>query len=190
MTRELIARGRVFVPPYFVIFMTPTPTTIQKKICLLGDFAVGKTSLVRRFVEGRFDDRYLSTIGVKVSRRTLRRTYGNLNLLIWDLAGSEEFKETTYLQGTAGALIVCDLTRRATLETLKNYAASLQQINRGMPLVFIGNKLDLSDQITIKEYELKMIAEAYGSPYIFTSAKTGTQVEIAFNLLAERLEIR
>lgn len=168
--------------------MLKTPTTIQKKICLLGDFAVGKTSLVRRFVEGRFDDRYLSTIGVKVSRRVLTRPYGAMNLMIWDLAGSEEFKETTYLQGTAGALIVCDLTRRSTLETLINYATNLYAISKGVPLVFIGNKVDLSEQIVIKERELKTIAEDFGSPYVFTSAKAGTQVEIAFNLLAEKLE--
>ncbi|MBK8429800.1 MAG: hypothetical protein IPL28_00260 [Chloroflexi bacterium] len=59
--------------------------TIQKKVCLLGDFAVGKTSLVRRFVEGRFDDRYLSTIGVKISRKTITRAEYILNLLVWDL---------------------------------------------------------------------------------------------------------
>ncbi len=164
--------------------------TVQKKICLLGDFAVGKTSLVRRFVESRFDDKYLSTIGVKISRRSLQRAYGTLNLLIWDLAGSEEFKESTYLQGSAGALIVCDLTRRSTLETLKNYASYLYQFSLGAPLVFIGNKMDLSDQYAIKEYELKEIAATFDSPYLLTSAKTGDQVENAFNLLAEKLENR
>ena len=64
--------------------------TVQKKVCLLGDFAVGKTSLIRRFVEGRFDDRYLSTIGVKISRKTVTRADHLLNLLIWDLAGGDE----------------------------------------------------------------------------------------------------
>jgi small GTP-binding protein len=162
--------------------------TIQKKICLLGDFAVGKTSLVRQFVEGRFDDKYLSTIGVKVSRRSLQRPYGTLNLLLWDLAGSEEFKETSYLQGTAGAFIVCDLTRRETLATLKNYASYLYQISQGVPLVFIGNKMDLSDEWAIKESELQNVAASFGSPYFLTSAKTGAHVETAFHLLAEKLE--
>ncbi|HNO94753.1 MAG TPA: hypothetical protein PKJ84_11315, partial [Anaerolineales bacterium] len=69
-------------------------TTIQKKICLLGDFGVGKTSLVQRFVEGRFDDKYLSTMGVKISRKTLKRSYGKLNLLIWDVAGSNGFESS------------------------------------------------------------------------------------------------
>ncbi len=97
---------------------------IQKKVCLLGDFAVGKTSLVRRFVEGRFDDKYLSTIGVKISRKTLARPYGALHLIVWDLAGGEEFgAESSYLRGAAGALIVGDLTRRETLESFERYAA-------------------------------------------------------------------
>lgn len=162
--------------------------TIQKKICLLGDFAVGKTSLVRRFVEGRFDDKYLSTIGVKISRRSLARPNGTMNLLVWDLAGSEEFKESSYLQGTAGALIVCDVTRRSTLETLKNYAMYLHQITVGVPLVFIGNKMDLVDQHAIKESELQAVAAGFSCPFILTSAKTGNQVEVAFQMLAEQLE--
>lgn len=85
---------------------------VQKKVCLLGDFAVGKTSLVRRFVEGHFEDKYLSTIGVKVARKSLDRDETKLNLLIWDLVGGNEFSrsETGYLLGTAGALVVCDLT--------------------------------------------------------------------------------
>lgn len=162
--------------------------TIQKKICLLGDFAVGKTSLVRRFVEDRFDDKYLSTIGVKISRRSLSRPNGIMNLLVWDLAGSEEFKESSYLQGTAGALIVCDVTRRSTLETLKNYAAYLHQISPGVPLVFIGNKADLADQQVIQQSDLHAVASGFGCPFLLTSAKTGNQVEIAFQLLAEQLE--
>ena len=70
-------------------------TTIQKKICLLGDFGVGKTSLVQRFVEGRFDDKYLSTVGVKISRKTLKRSYGEMNMLVWDLAGSNGFESSS-----------------------------------------------------------------------------------------------
>ncbi len=66
-------------------------TAIQRKVCLLGDYSVGKTSLVRRFVEGQFDDKYLSTIGVRISRRTMVRADKEINLLIWDLAGAQEF---------------------------------------------------------------------------------------------------
>lgn len=91
---------------------------VQRKVCLLGDFAVGKTSLVRRFVDNRFDDKYLSSIGVKVSRKTLNRSDHTLNLLIWDLVGGNEFsrREIGYLVGAAGALLVCDLTRLETVD--------------------------------------------------------------------------
>lgn len=164
-------------------------TIIQKKICLLGEFAVGKTSLVRQFVEGRFDDKYLSTIGVKVSRKSLTRAYGTLNLLLWDLAGSEEFKaNTAYLQGAAGAIVVCDLTRGETLSGLERYAQQVRAAGGTGPLVFLGNKADLTEQRSITEEDLQKAAEALGGPYLLTSAKTGANVEAAFLKLAELLE--
>jgi len=89
-------------------------TLIQKKVCLLGDFSVGKTSLSERFVYDRFSGRYLSTIGVKISRKPINISKDiMLNMLIWDLAGSEEFSgvQSSYLQGAQGAILVCDLTR-------------------------------------------------------------------------------
>ena len=91
--------------------------TISKKICLLGDFAVGKTSLVQRFVYALFDDKYISTIGVKVSRKTVvlprEDEVVELTLMLWDLAGSEEFGRVraSYLRGAVGAVLVCDVTR-------------------------------------------------------------------------------
>ena len=90
---------------------------VQKKICMLGSFSVGKTSLVRQFVEGQFTDKYLSTIGVKVSRKTVERPQSQLKFLIWDLAGGDDFTQVgnNYLRGAKGALIVCDLTRAETL---------------------------------------------------------------------------
>jgi small GTP-binding protein len=164
-------------------------TIFQKKICLLGEFAVGKTSLVRQFVEGRFDDKYLSTIGVKVARKSLARAYGTLNLLLWDLAGSEDFSANmAYLQGAAGALVVCDLTRGETLSGLERYARQMQTAGCQGPLVFLGNKADLTEQRSITEDDLKLVAEALGGPYFLTSAKTGANVEAAFLKLAELLE--
>jgi small GTP-binding protein len=164
-------------------------TVIQKKICLLGDFAVGKTSLVRRFVEGRFDERYLSTIGVKISRKPLTRPYGTLNLLVWDLAGSEEVgAESSYIRGASGALIVCDLTRRDTLSGLEHYAAQLRQLNPKAVTVFVGNKADLIETRAISDEDLQALSAKLNSPCFLSSAKTGENVENAFLNLAERIE--
>lgn len=168
-----------------------TVTVIQKKICLLGEFAVGKTSLVRRFVEGRFDDRYLSTIGVKISRRVVERPTGNMNLLIWDLAGSDEFNgqiQSSYLRGSAGAFIVCDLTRRETLSGFERYIEQIRAVGLSVPTVFLANKLDLTDERVVSDQDLEELSDKFGSPSLLCSAKTGENVERAFLLLAEMIE--
>lgn len=163
---------------------------VQKKICLLGDFAVGKTSLVRQFVEGRFDDKYLSTIGVKVSRKTLLRSEAQLNLLLWDLVGGNEFlrSEAGYLVGAAGALIVCDLTRTSTLDALTRYTHQVQSVNPQVCLLYLGNKADLTTERVITDEQLTAVATQLGGRYLLTSAKTGDNVEAAFNQLADLIE--
>jgi small GTP-binding protein len=163
---------------------------VQKKICLLGDYAVGKTSLTRRFVEGRFDDKYLSTIGVKVSRRLIEREDHSLNLLIWDLVGGNELsqRETGYLVGAAGALIVCDLTRPETVETLKRYAHHLRVVSPAAALVFIGNKLDLTAERMVTDDTLTAVSAGLQAEFQLTSAKTGQNVAEAFLRLAEKME--
>ncbi|MGB0387420.1 MAG: Rab family GTPase [Ardenticatenaceae bacterium] len=162
---------------------------IQKKICLLGDFAVGKSSLVRRFVEGRFDDKYLSTIGVKISRKVLTRPNCRVKMLLWDLSGGQEISKAqlSYLRGTAGALIVCDLTRAETLGAFELYARQVRKLNFKVPLVFIGNKADLKDERVISDTQLQMLCQDLGAPYLLTSAKTGMNVEAAFELLSDQL---
>lgn len=164
--------------------------TVQKKVCLLGDFAVGKTSLIRRFVEGRFDDKYLSTIGVKISRKTLERDDHRLNLLIWDLAGGDDFSKASanYLRGAAGALLVCDLTRAETLATLTDYAQQLRELDETAVLVLVGNKADLLEERQISDDALAAAAEAFAAPYLLTSALTGHHVEAAFHHLATAIE--
>jgi small GTP-binding protein len=164
----------------------------QAKVCLLGNFAVGKTSLVRRFVEDRFDDRYLSTIGVKISRKILDRSWGRLKLLIWDLAGEEKFVQyfSSYLEGAAGGLIVCDLTRKETLDSLSYFAEQLQAVASTPDMVFVGNKLDLAGQQELHSKNLEDMSRKLGGPYLLTSAKTGENTETAFQLLAELIEKR
>lgn len=167
-----------------------TFTTLQKKICLLGEFAVGKTSLVRCYVEGRFDDRYLSTIGVKISRRVVLLPQGKVNLLLWDLAGSDEFNgqiRANYLRGAAGAIIVCDLTRRETLTGFSRYLHQMQAVGLNIPLVFAGNKADLQAERQISFEEIQQVAQAAGVQVFLTSAKTGENVETIFQRLAEQV---
>jgi small GTP-binding protein len=158
---------------------------IQYKICLLGDFAVGKTSLVRQYVEGRFDDRYLSTIGVNVSRKSLDWNGSQYQLLIWDLAGGDKFfqYQNSYLSGALGAIIVADLTRHSTLEHLGDHVGQIRKANPGASIVFVGNKLDLANEREIEDEELKKVSELYQCRWILASAKTGNQVEDGFQEL-------
>lgn len=164
-------------------------TTFSKKICLLGDFAVGKTSLVRRFVYNLFDDRYISTIGVKVSRKTVvvprAGDVVELTMMLWDLAGSEEFNQVraSYLRGTAGAVLVCDLTRPETLTNLSTYTADLFQVSPDARLIIAANKSDLTDQQQIEPADVQTVAAQFNAPYYITSARTGDEVETLFRQL-------
>ncbi len=160
---------------------------IQKKVCLLGDFAIGKTSLIRRFVEGRFDESYLSTIGTHISRKPLNIGGQELVLLIWDLAGGDKFSPVmaSYYRGAAGALLVCDLTRPETLTILERYAQDFWHVNPQTPLVVVGNKVDLVDQRRISDEELAIFAQTLSAPWYTSSAKTGVNVETCFMTLGK-----
>lgn len=170
-------------------------STITKKICLLGDFNVGKTSLVRRFVEDKFSDQYLSTVGVKVSRKSVNpRTETDIhqmNLLIWDLEGNTKFKSITpsYLKGASGSIIVADLSRSDTIKNLSQHLQLFFEINpRGKAAVAL-NKADL-----IRPEKLAKLVENYQSQsskrilgVYTTSAKTGDLVEQMFKDMAKKL---
>ncbi len=166
---------------------------LSKKVCLLGDYGVGKTSLVRRFVYNMFDDRYLSTIGVKVSRKVIALPRGNdiaeLTLMLWDLAGSEEFDSVraSYLRGANGAIVVCDLTRPPTLESVAKYAAELRQTNSAARLIIAANKGDLTEKHQLTVEQVSAWATALRAAYYVTSAKTGTNVETIFRQLGQLL---
>lgn len=164
-----------------------------KENLLAGEFAVGKTSLIRRFVEGKFEDKYLSTIGTKISRKNLQLTHGaktvDLTMLIWDLAGGEKFDHMmqNYYRGAAGAIIVCDLTRPETAEAVKKYATDFWNINQQAPLVIVANKIDLVEQRLISDTDLTAVADFCHAPYYVSSAKTGENVETVFQSLGQRL---
>lgn len=161
---------------------------IQKKICMLGDFAVGKTSLVQRYVYNLFSESYLSTIGVNISRKELTLSNGVLvRLLIWDLAANEKFNGTraSYLKGAAGALLVCDLTRPQTLQSLQKYYQRLREVIPQASVLMLGNKLDLIPKESQTINQIFITASEYKIPYSITSAKTGDGVENAFIKLVE-----
>jgi small GTP-binding protein len=164
---------------------------ISKKICLLGDFAVGKTSLVRRFVHDLFDDKYISTIGVKVSRKTVmlpgERHGLELTMMLWDLAGSEEFNlvQASYLRGASGALLVCDLTRTETLDGLLAYAKNMLEVSPSARFALAANKCDLVDQQQLTREDVEQVATHLDAPFCLTSAKTGDDVEMIFSHLGQ-----
>jgi small GTP-binding protein len=166
---------------------------LQKKICLLGMFGVGKTSLVRRFVENQFDEKYLSTIGVKVSRKRIplagHKTHAHADLLVWDIASQDELNQSAqnYFRGAHGALVVHDLTRPESAERLALYCERFLQAAPKAKFVFAGNKADL---VEVQYFDLRKFQEMMGllaAPHFFTSAKTGENVEQAFQILAETL---
>ena len=158
------------------------------KVCMLGAFAVGKTSLVRRFVHSIFDARYQTTLGVKIDKKSLDVAGEPVELLVWDLAGEDEFMKVreSYLRGTGGALLIADGTRRETLPIALELGERLRQAAGEVPMTLIVNKLDIDTQWTINRDELTRLRDS-GWLVVETSAKTGEQVEQAFGSLAERM---
>lgn len=161
---------------------------LQKKICMLGSFAVGKTSLVRRFVHQTFSDKYLTTLGVKVDSKDLRVGDRGVKLMLWDLAGEDEFQSvrTQYVRGAAGLLYVIDGTRRSTAETVVELKGRVDEELGAIPLLLLMNKIDLRPEWEVDEGELERLGIADWER-VETSARTGAGVESAFQRLAERI---
>lgn len=161
---------------------------IQKKICMLGTFAVGKTSLVRRFVESIYSDKYHTTVGVKIDKKTVKVGDEEVMLLLWDIQGEEKAQDLrkSYLRGAAGYLLVADGTRRDTLYTALTIQTRAQDTVGTVPFILLINKSDLVDQWQLEDRELDALAER-GWQVIKTSAKSGASVEEAFLSLARRM---
>ena len=170
---------------------------IKRNIVLIGDASVGKTSLVRRYVVDEFSDKYITTIGVKVTKKELDigpdYDQTHMVLMIWDIIGQKGYKHTQSLsfKGVNGALLVADLTRKETLDSLLGYWIPLViKVVGPVPLIFLGNKADLKDEAQFGLDEIKAVAqqsESFGSTNecFLTSAKTGKNVEDAFLCMAE-----
>jgi small GTP-binding protein len=161
---------------------------MQKKICMLGGFAVGKTSLVSRFVSSIFSEKYLTTVGVKVDKKSLTVGETEVTLMLWDIYGQDEFQtvQQSYLRGSSGYLLVVDGTRRATLDTAVALQATARQAVGDVPFVVVLNKADLEAEWQVNERGLWKLAEQ-GAPIVRTSAKTGAGVEETFQQLTRAM---
>ncbi len=163
----------------------------SNKIIFCGDFAVGKTSLIRRFVENRFEKDYISTLGVQLSKKTVALTQKTkMNFIIWDIGGQRQFNlnRVQFYNGANAAFIVVDRTRPDNLISVEQWYNDLKKaISRTIPIIIVANKSDLVDEIVINEDEIKKVAKQFEFHYILTSAATGENVNDAFLYIAYRL---
>ena len=155
---------------------------IRKKILLLGDFSVGKTSLVRRYVDGTFDDKYLTTIGVKISKKHLTVKGTECELLIWDVEGSTPSKKISlgYYRGASGAIFVTDVTRRETVDGLEAHKEIFLSENPDAKFVVAHNKSDMLSEIAKERLQLE-------DNSFLTSAKNNENVDALFVKLVENM---
>ncbi len=162
---------------------------LKKKMCLLGDFGVGKTSLIRRFVHSVYSEEYLSTIGCVISKKDVRLISGeDMTLIIWDLEGRDDvtlFKDT-YLNGVAGYFLVADGTRAGTLTSARNINTFMQKNFRKVPSLLLLNKADLKNDWVLTPSDYKDL-EDQQLKILQTSAKTGNSVDEAFHYISEAM---
>jgi small GTP-binding protein len=161
---------------------------IQKKVCMIGSFAVGKTSLVARFVKSIFSEKYLTTVGAKIDKKTVQLGNQELTLILWDLHGDDEFQKvrTSYLQGSASYLLVADGTRRVTLDKALLLQKEAHDVLGQVPFVLALNKSDLAHEWEVSDETVHEL-EGRGWVVMRTSAKDGRGVEEAFLQLAGKL---
>lgn len=161
---------------------------IQKKICMLGGFAVGKTSLVRRFVSNVFSDQYQTTIGVTVEKKCVTVDGQEVLLVLWDLYGEDEFQRVrdSYLRGSSGYIVVMDGTRKDTLQTALALQETAMNTVGPVPFVSIINKADVRSEWEIDERVIEQLRDRNWT-VLFGSAKLGQGVDELFLNLATQM---
>ena len=165
------------------------------KIILLGDGAVGKTSLIRKFVYDEFDDKYIMTFGSKTTKKVLDLkspkdgSDAQMTLMISDIMGQRDVAgvQDAFMFGAKGAIIVCDKTRKETLDNMDVWIENVKKVCGDIPIVLMANKNDLTEESAFDISELSAIADKHYSMAFPSSAKTGENVELAFNMLGEAL---
>jgi hypothetical protein len=161
---------------------------IQKKVCMVGAFATGKTSLVARFVSSIYSEAYQTTVGVKIDKKSINLADREVNLLLWDVQGEDDFQKLrlSYLRGLSGYLLVVDGTRSATLEKAFALQEIIEETVGKLPFILILNKSDLLDEWEIDATATDELSKK-GWIVIQGSAKTGLGVEEAFLTLAKKM---
>ena len=159
---------------------------LNKKICMVGAFAVGKTSLVKQFVECIFDEKYHTTIGVKIDKKTVEYNDKTVQLMIWDIEGVDVFTDLkpSYLRGASGIILVVDGTRKKTLEPAREIIKIVEKNLGDVPVLLFINKSDLSDIWQFEQADTKTLGVDEANTFK-TSAKSEHNVEQAFRKLVE-----
>jgi len=162
-------------------------TPVTSKVCVVGDFAVGKTSVVERFVNNQFSDKYLSTVGVKIDTREIEVSDLQVShkLIIWDVAGADRFdeREFAYVRGASGFIFVADGTRPLTLQSAENLREQINERFGESPAVLLVNKKDLTVDWNLSDERSSGLQKIFDSVYA-TSAKTGEEVDDAIRRLS------
>jgi Ras-related protein Rab-8A len=162
---------------------------VRIKICFVGDANVGKTSLIGRYVHNVFGDKYLSTLGTKVSRKDIDIEYPHedtsvrMDAMIWDIMGQNTFRSLfseSYFQGANGIIGVCNLTEAESLYSLNEWIHTARTIAGDIPVIVLANKCDLKEDIKLTPKEIKEIAAEWNAKYLLTSAKSGDNVNQGF----------
>ena len=171
-----------------------TVSEIKRKIVLIGDWGVGKTSLIKKYVFDQFDDDYITTLGTKVTKKRIKYKISeekiiDMNLMIWDVMGQKDFKKIQLMsfKNANGALIVCDITRAETLDSIINWRTDIFNVTGEIPIIILANKSDLKEETKFSEQELSEVTGKFHAPYFFTSAKTGENVVNAFITIGKKL---
>lgn len=170
----------------------------KMKVCLAGEPMVGKTSLIRRYVLDEYDDRYIATLGAKVTKKDLdveHPSEGRIpsTIILWDIWGNKNVRELlkeAYYHGAQGIIAVCDVTRPETLSELDGWATAIRSVAGEIPVCLLANKIDLAAQRQLKDAELRRFSGDRGWPLFPTSAKTGENVEAAFGETARLVAAR